>query len=82
MSRVIQQTETYRWIDGAKENARVGRVLIAGGWFEVDAYAAAVAGILYSIELALKSGSLGVGKEEETLTAVREFLLSRDSGLR
>lgn len=64
----------------AKSNrlARHGEVWISQYWFEMDAYGAAVQGILKSIEAGLASGSIGRGAEEEVLKEVRARLVELD----
>lgn len=65
-----------------ENNEGANRVLIPDYWFETDAYGAAVAGILKSIELGLKSGSLGVGAEEEILRKLRQRLYEMDPDIK
>jgi hypothetical protein len=61
-----------------EDNRSKGRVHVHAWWFEVDAYGAAVEGILMSIKHALASGSLGQGSEEYMLREVLRTLLRRD----
>lgn len=61
-----------------KHKNNTDRVLVPAVWFKVDAYGAAIAGIVRSVELALKSGSLGEGDEHNTMLRVRGLLMDLD----
>jgi len=61
------------------ENENAAGVSVPHLWFEIDAYGAAVSGILKSIRLGLESGSLGQGSEEDTLRRVLGVLLEEDT---
>jgi hypothetical protein len=72
-------------IDAIQDNHAVslenGNLVVSSEWFEVDAYGAAVAGILGAIKLGLASGSLGQGAEEDTLRRVLAVLRIEDPAI-
>lgn len=76
-SQVLNQVQR-----AIENNEHSNRVLIPDYWFETDAYGAAVAGILKSIELGLASDSLGQGEEEFTMVALRERLQQLDPAIK
>lgn len=77
----VERININRVMEGTKKNLYEGRVLIAKAWFEVDAYSAAVTGILNSVELALGSGSLGADGEAAILCDIVDYLVSKDPDL-
>lgn len=76
-SQISQQIER-----AITNNELSDRVLIPNYWFEEDGYGAAVAGIMKSVELGLKSGSLGTGLEEHILLNIRNTLTRLDPAIR
>lgn len=78
-SRRAPSQIVHQVFQAIERNEEADRVLIPDYWFETDAYGAAVAGILKSIQLGLKSGSLGQGVEEDTLRRVLGVLLEEDT---
>lgn len=79
----VEYTNILRVIEGARKNARQGRVLIAKPWFEADPYTAAVTGILTSIHIAAGTGISGGMNDHEfqILMEVRKRLLELDPAL-
>lgn len=64
-----------------RHNEEADRVLIPDYWFETDAYGAAVAGILKSVELGLASPSIGMGDETNILQRIRALLMDLDPAI-
>lgn len=77
----IQFMQIDRVQDQYEKNLEAGRLLVGAAWFEVDAYGAATAGIIGAIDLGFRSGSLGVGAEEDILIAVIKLLMKMDKNI-
>lgn len=82
MVRELTEEEITAIQDAHQEHLDDGQLVVHKTWFELDAYGAAVSGILGAIKLGLESPTLGQGAEEEILRLLRQRLYQLDPDIK
>ena len=70
-----------RAMEAKNKDVNQHRVLVTAIEFKIDAYSAAVSGIMQSIRLGYESDSIGAGAEQDTLRRIWEVLVEEDDAL-